>query len=407
MASQLNLKTTPNSMASFRSVIIDHDHNQLVVTSQALASFDFIEILAESTSHSMIDSLIEHHKPDHLFIHIDESNVERIKDLRRKHAKLKIIVMGQPTNADLVLRCFRSGADEFLTTPLQHTELLSTLERLRVKDNQNQTVKTHNGRVIGIWGSRGGCGTSTLALNLADLINHSKSAIVVDFHPRQGDLRYFMDIEPAFTLRDIAETYERFDDILIDSVTTQLKSGLHLLLQPNDEPGFHLNASMMTALIEYLQTRYSFVVLDLGCEYENLSHVSVLLDDLYLILKQDMAALFMATQKLQFINESGFDMKHCQIVINTFHPKASLPLKRMAKVLRQPNPITIREDVKNCMNAINRGVLLSDLSKWGKAYKDIKRWSTSLLKTPKPQPESLHQNATLPSLVMAKSALAH
>jgi len=120
-------------LSRVRAVVVDRNHAELTGIKHALLSTDLAEIAAETTSYSLAPPLVERHDPDFVFISIGDdiaSGGELISNVRSKCGTSRIVAVGSRADSDDILRCFRSGADEFLVKPLHEEQLLLVFERL-------------------------------------------------------------------------------------------------------------------------------------------------------------------------------------------------------------------------------------------------------------------------------------
>ncbi|MEW6235495.1 MAG: hypothetical protein AB1656_08930 [Candidatus Omnitrophota bacterium] len=379
------LRTKPTgqlsiSSAPFRAALIDSDRDELARSSKILQSTGQIEIAAETASYSIAFSIVERSKPQFVFISADEESLLLIEKIHHACPGVKIVAMGSREDAELVLRSFRSGADEYLIKPLQPEELASVCERLHSRASQPANEPASLGRVVAFWGGRGGCGVTTLACNIAHALSQSQPTILVDLHAGQGDLGVYLDVQPSFSLRDLSESDERFDATLIDSVTIEHESGLKLLLQPDDGHSNFFQEDSVCSLVECLRHRYAFVVLDLGRDNEIASMVAPFVNDFFLVITQDLPSVFLSVRKLQFLCEAGFDMNRLVIAVNAYTKYSSVTLSRIAKTLGKKKIVTIRDDKWKVQSAINQGVPLSKISRRGKAAKDAAALANTILR---------------------------
>lgn len=366
--------------SSFQAVVVDPHHHELAKIVKTLDSTQLIEVVGETTSRFLGTSLIDRHLPDMVIITAPERNQTTenfIKGVKAAHREVYVIVVGDRTDSELILNGFRAGADEFLALPLSVEELIPTFDRLRERRAAAQT-KAGAGKVIGVWGARGGCGATTIASNLAYSLLSGHSVMLVDLHFAQGDLSVYFDLQPTLSLMDISETADRLDQTLIESVTTKHDSGLHLLLQPYDQQPQQLSNDELCGLIYELQQMYDYVVLDLGHDEENVTLAAPYLSRLIMTVNADLPSLFLANRKAQGLVEIGFDINQLMVVINAYNPKNALTKSRIASALKIKKAHYIRHDEKRVLAAINQGVPLKAASRWGRAGKDIETLAKTL-----------------------------
>ncbi|MDP8245599.1 MAG: hypothetical protein P9L94_16060 [Candidatus Hinthialibacter antarcticus] len=391
----------------FQAVVVDPHHHDLAKIVKMLESSQLVEVVGETTSRFLGSSLIERNQPDLVFITAPEQNVTTenfIQGAKQAHKECCVVVLGTESNSELILQCFRAGADEFLTLPLKAEELIPTFDRVRQKQAAMQSG-SGQGKVIGVWGARGGCGATTVACNTAYSLLNAGPTMLVDFHFAQGDLSVYFDMQPTLSLMDISETADRLDRTLIESVTAKHECGLHLMLQPYDQHPPQLSNDEMCSLIYELQHMYPFVVLDLGHDEENVTLAAPYLHQLILTVKPDLPSLFLANRKINWLGEIGYDVNQLTVVVNGYDAKNSLSKGRIAKALKTKKIDYVRSDEKRVHAAINQGQPLRRMSRWGKAAKDIERIAKRL-HSGESQPSLEPLNDYAPEKAVEKSILA-
>ena len=111
-------------------------------------------------------------KPEILIIEL-ENNPEKVLnqiEAALKSGKIKeAFVLSNYTDPKILMRAMRIGIKEYFTVPIDENEFVAALARF--KDRRNQFIETSetkkSGKIISIIGSKGGVGTTTIAVNLA------------------------------------------------------------------------------------------------------------------------------------------------------------------------------------------------------------------------------------------------
>lgn len=87
-------------------------------------------------------------------------------------------------------------------------------------------------RSIIVTGSKGGAGTTTVALNLAVQIAQptKKRVALLELARPFGQIALMLDVEPRFTLQDALDRGERLDEAVLVSLTTRHKIGVEILM---------------------------------------------------------------------------------------------------------------------------------------------------------------------------------
>src|SRR5262249_39973586 len=157
-----------------------------------------------------------------------------------------------------ILTAMRAGVREFITKPVE-PELLGQAVN-KVMEQASSTVQV--GNLISVIGTVGGCGSSSLAVNLAMELNdicrkkghEGRAVAVVDLDFRYGQLGTMLDVQPDYTISDLADTPEQLDVTIIDKAMVKHPSGLHLLSRPNSfSQADHITSAHCSAVLSSLQ----------------------------------------------------------------------------------------------------------------------------------------------------------
>ncbi|MFN2198713.1 MAG: hypothetical protein ACK2UW_21515, partial [Anaerolineales bacterium] len=80
----------------------------------------------------------------------------------------QVFLTGESPDADVLMKAMRIGVKEFFSQPIKEQEVKKALQRFRETHRENSSLKTKKkGKVIGVFGCKGGVGTTTVAVNLA------------------------------------------------------------------------------------------------------------------------------------------------------------------------------------------------------------------------------------------------
>ena len=105
---------------------------------------------------------------DLIILEVDEEPAKTlalVHALRSASPATAIFLTSPHTEPDVLLEFWRAGIRDFIPQPLNKEELTRALQRLRSQPREPQQVK--RGKLINLMGSKGGLGTTTIAVNLA------------------------------------------------------------------------------------------------------------------------------------------------------------------------------------------------------------------------------------------------
>ena len=81
----------------------------------------------------------------------------------------QVFLTGESPDADVLMKAMRIGVKEFFPQPINEQQVKKALQRFRETHRENGRLKTKKkGQVIGVFGCKGGVGTTTLAIQLSE-----------------------------------------------------------------------------------------------------------------------------------------------------------------------------------------------------------------------------------------------
>ncbi len=123
-----------------------------------------------------------------------------------------------------------------------------------------------SGHVLVLAGSKGGVGTSTIAVHTAlEAAAAGRRTCLVDLDLQSGDLATLLNIAHRRDITDLIGLVGEISGQTLDDVLYRHSSGLHVLLAPSEgERGEEITEAVGRAVIGALKSRFDVVVLDVG-----------------------------------------------------------------------------------------------------------------------------------------------
>ena len=194
-----------------------------------------------------------------------DATLEVVRTIREEQPGTGIIVVSPESSPDLILRCVRAGALEFLPLPLDFEELSQAVERLH-KVMVHMPRASRRGRVLAVCPSKGGVGASSVATNLALAIagQPEKHVALVDFNAQGADLGFMLDVKPTPSFARGAGGAEINQDLLT-TLCSRHRSGLKLItVFDRPEESKLVTREQVPELFGVLGTMFDYVIVDVG-----------------------------------------------------------------------------------------------------------------------------------------------
>lgn len=327
----------------------------------------------------------QHRAADLLILELDEDRgktFSRVQAIRAASPSTEIILTSPQTDPEVLLEALRAGVKEFIPQPINRTELEEAFARCKERYRERKPATVKRGKLITIIGSKGGIGTTTIAVNLAASLrqaNPDRSVVLVDLNPQFGDAALFLDMEPAHTMGDVAKNIARLDETFLMSILSKHASGLYLLPSANavEEIGL-LTPEAAEKTLELLQTMFDYVVIDSGDSLADTTLATLNISPtIFLVCTLTLPVLRNTKRLLNILSHLHYPIENIGIVVNRYEKRTEVSLNDMEEVLGRKASWMIPNDYFSTMNAINKGQPLSSIA--GRA--DVAKNFTKLAQT--------------------------
>jgi pilus assembly protein CpaE len=342
-----------------RTLIVHHGHQDSVLgrltsTLQSLDDFaeptltsaDEVEEQCPQTDAELMIVLLPHVDP--------EQGLEVIARLREINSG-NLLAVGHVTDPKLILRSLQIGADLFVDQAELETALEAAISRLRIK----QGVKAPTGRLLALLSVSGGCGSSTLAVNIAAVLakEHGKSSLI-DLNSSMGDLGVLLDLKPQHTLADVCRNETRVDRAMLEKMLLRHAAGIHLLAAP---PQFEdvrvLTARGIGKALSIARRLFPVVVVDLeDCFHDDQVVVLQQATGILLVCRLDFTSLRNTRRILDHLHGLDVPRKRIKVVINQFGRPNELPVDEAEGALGERLNSFVPYDPRVINAANNSGV---------------------------------------------------
>jgi len=290
--------------------------------------------------------------------------------LQTSQADLSSILISQALGADVFQRALRSGVRDVLPssfTAAQLQEAVSRAESLAtdIRGAVTSSVVTAtpaaDHRVITVFSSKGGCGKSFVATNLAVAIAQrtGDEVAMIDLDLQFGDLAIMLQLFPARTIFDAAQNLDRLDAEAIRGYLTPHRQKVQLLAAPL-EPGLSetISADAVAKIIKLMRESFKWVVIDSPPSFTD--HVLAALDqsdECVLMTSMDVPSIKNMKLSLQTLQLLGFGRERIRLVLNRADSKVGLTVQAVEKTLGTTVDVSIPSS-RDVSVSINRGTPL-------------------------------------------------
>src|SRR5215813_10170133 len=343
---------------------------------KALSAESRVKLLAGGNDTEQLYEEIVRLKPAAAIIALGanaDQAVKFIEMLNRECPETALISAAQDASPDLILRSLRAGAREFLRIPISADELRTVLDRISEFCTKQVETPKKKGRMVAVFSSKGGCGTSFIATNLAAATN--SKTILVDLNLQAGDLPLFLGLKAKYSIADMVEKRQRLDETLINTLVTPHSHHLSLLAAPHEaDSADEIEPQHIFEVLQKLREHYDYVVLDPQHTFDSITLAALdQSDEIVLVLTLDIPAIRSTQRALEIFDRLGYPRKKVRIVVNRWSKQIDLDLRQVEKFLGEPVVGFVPSDYQTAVSSINLGTPLVQAEAGSKIALEIRR----------------------------------
>jgi pilus assembly protein CpaE len=308
-----------------------------------------------------------------------EAALDLVENICSRNLAATVMVYSATRDPEVLVRCMRAGAREFLSEPISADTLAEAVIRATARRLEIEKQKKLSGRVLVFCGAKGGAGVTTLASNFAIALKQEAGAEValIDLKTQLGDVAVVLGLTPHFTIADALHNSERLDQDFVSSLLVEHRSGVAVLASPDQCSAQTLVMDgSLRKLLHVLRSRFPFVVVDGGSIFtEGLQVACEMADSIYLVTQAEIPALRNAQRLIAHFQQPGMPERRIEMVLNRFDPrKVEIQESRMAKVLPLPLKWKVPNDYFSVCRSLNTGAPLAlENSSIAKALRQMAR----------------------------------
>jgi len=272
-----------------------------------------------------------------------------------------VMVYSGQTDSELLVRCMRAGAREFLTQPFSAGTIAEAMVRASVRRPAAKTVKKTAGRLFVFLGAKGGSGVTTLACNFAVSMaaESGQSTLLIDFHLPLGDAALDLGITAQYSTVNALQNSARLDSNFLSKLLTKHSSGLSVLAAPGKFTEIKSTNEDIDKLLAIARQDFDFVVVDAGTRLDIAD--SQLFDQaatIYLVTQVSIPELRNSNRLVsEFFNKTANKL---EIVLNRYTPRSlGVDEEHITKALTRPATWRVPNDYATARRTQNTATPLS------------------------------------------------
>lgn len=315
-----------------------------------------------------------------------------------KSRKINVILIAEDVTPAALHQLLRKGADEFVPYPLPESELAAAIERVQqpaapqVTDHATANLSAtgaKEGAVLVAHGLAGGCGATTLAVNLAwELANIDKkkppSVCLLDLDLQYGAVSTYLDLPRREVVFEMLSDTESLDHDMFGQALLSFEDKMQVLTAPSDMvPLDVLGTEDVQRVIDMARAHFDYVVIDLPSTLVHWTETVLQAAHVYFaVIELDMRSAQNALRFKRALQSEDLPFNKLRFALNRA-PKftdlsAKSRVKRMAESLGISIDLQLPDGGKQVLQGADHGMPLAASAGKNPLRKEIQKLAQSI-----------------------------
>ena len=342
---QLNaivIDADPTNRSEMSTFLTQHGVHvvQQLPTAEALAS-----VLQRSDAAQLVVMNLDPNAPETL---------KRMGGLPRQFPEISFFVLSQLLDANLLMDAMHLGVKEFIPLPIHAEKFAAAIDRVAGMNGMGKKAKT-----IHVIPTMGGCGSTTIACNVAASLAKAGKTALLDLDLVRGGVASYFDLRPRYTIADVMDQTAQLDMQLLDNALARHgKSGLGILSRPDlPEDTQRVTQAGFGRLMGMVGRMFDYVVMDSMMSIDPVYAAAIGAADVNVIVMQlNVPSAKNAERFVGALRRMGIESSKMKIVVNRYVKKGwDIDPEEVERALGLKISWMVPNDFKTAIEAINFG----------------------------------------------------
>jgi pilus assembly protein CpaE len=255
-----------------------------------------------------------------------EQAMQLLAEMVRLGPSVQVIALLSGNDPDLVLRCLRTGAIDFLIQPFTGDQIEGAQAKLARLQPGAEVPGKEPSKIFAVMPAKGACGATTIACNLAFQWKRlgAKKILLADLDPLTGTLSFLLKIKSTYSFLDTLQCAHELDADLWNAMVTNV-NGVDVLLAPELMVEGTQDLRDPSPILEYARHAYDVIIVDTGGVYGdwNLNQAR-LASELLLVTTNELPALQATQRALSYLDTNRIGRWKVRLIVNRYHRDVGL-----------------------------------------------------------------------------------
>lgn len=284
------------------------------------------------------------------------------------HPHTVVIVISVQGEMEYLRKAMIAGAKDYLVKPFGADELVDCIHKTWQRESQRRVsaeaslgavVPKRPGKVISIFGPKGGVGKTTLAVNLAAVLSSDRKlrTCLIDLSLQFGDACVLLSLIPRRTISDLVSEHTIDKDTLAPYLLNH-PCGIKVLPAPlSPEYAEYITPEHVNRIVSTCREMFDYVVIDMPASFQEVALAALDASDrIIMVGAMDMASLKNMKLSLELMKRLNYPTDKVFLLINRAGYDYGIKFKDLEPALGRPINFFIQTDDIAAVTATNRGM---------------------------------------------------
>lgn len=255
-----------------------------------------------------------------------EQSLQLLTEIARLGGSIQVIALIGANEPDLILRCLRAGAIDFLLQPFTPDQVEAAMAKLARLQPSPESHGKEPAKIFAVMPAKGACGATTIACNLAfQWKRHgNQKVLLADLDPLAGTTSFLLKIKSTYSFLDALNHAHELDADLWNGMVTNV-NGVDVLLAPELMVEGTQDLRDPSPVLEYARHAYDMIVVDTGSVYGDWNlNTARLANELLLVTTNELPALQAAQRALSYLDTNRIGRWKIRLLVNRYHRDVGL-----------------------------------------------------------------------------------
>ena len=377
-----------------------------------------IDVVGAAASGREAIQLASQLAPDVVLMDINMPDMDGIAATERLSAEVPtaaVVMMSVQGEADYLRRSMLAGAREFLVKPFSSDELTASIRQVYTREREKlsrivvqpaaaaatpapiamgaEREPGEPGRVVAVFGPKGGVGRTTLAVNLAvaAATELGQRTCLVDASFQFGDVGVLLNLNPKNkSIAELVPELQQGEPESLDTFVINHSAGIRVLLAPpSPEMAELITPEIAKRMIEALRHDHDLIVVDCMSSFNDTTLAILdLADTVLTMLSLEITSIKNIRLFLEVADQLGYSSDKVRLVLNRADSSLGIRVADVEHSIGRRVDHTIVSDGRSVVYALNRGVPFFLSNREAQVSQDVLRLASAVVGTKEPAAET-------------------